>query len=202
MSSKRGIKKEKEIFLEKFKNVGITNFEMPKKDKIKNFSIPQHRNDVINTPQHFNENFGDSSNLSLNEKLKNWYTKYRPPRKCVEELVSILKEEKLDIHTFYKCHINIKPDIEKTSGGSLLYIGLCRQFEKLSQSVAFPEQINIDINIDEMPLFKSSKTKLWPVLIRVNNIAGSPVFPIAVFLGNKKPNNLEEYLEKFVNEME
>lgn len=49
------------------------------------------------------------------------------------------------------------------------------------------EKINIDINIDRLPLVKSSKIQLWPILIRANNINGTPVFPVAICLGNTKP---------------
>ena len=57
-----------------------------------------------------------------------------------------------------------------------------------------------------MPLFKSSQTQLWPILATIEKITGNDPnpkpFAIGVYLGSHKPNNAQEFLKPFVNEME
>ena len=54
------------------------------------------------------------------------------------------------------------------------------------------------VNIDGLPLFKSSSLQLWPVLIRFSSF--KPV-PVALYCGYKKPD-MGEYLAEFVGEIE
>lgn len=139
--------------------------------------------------------------LNLNDKLKDWFIKYKPPRKCVEELARILREEKLDVKMFYKFACPIKPQIESICGGSMLHIGIAHQFKKFDKVINLPENVNIDVNVDGLPLYRSSKAQLWPILIRANNITSEPVFAVSVFLGRTKPSNLGDYLDMFVLEL-
>jgi len=45
------------------------------------------------------------------------------------------------------------------------------------------------MNIDGLPLFKSSNTQFWPILGRTIHPAVSKPFAIGIFLGNGKPKN-------------
>ena len=51
-----------------------------------------------------------------------------------------------------------------------------------------------------MPLFESSTYSLWPVLCCVANIKPSQVFPVALYGGNAKPNDLD-FLSETINEL-
>lgn len=62
-----------------------------------------------------------------------------------------------------------------------------------------PEKLNVDINIDGHPLF--SRTQLWPIFIRINNIQNSLVFPVDIYMSKTKPNDCSEYLHKFTSEL-
>ena len=62
--------------------------------------------------------------------------------------------------------------------------------------------IYVQINIDGLPLFKSSNVQLWPILGRIDNpIQGEP-FIIGLFCGRSKPVHVEEYLRDFITEMQ
>lgn len=60
--------------------------------------------------------------------------------------------------------------------------------------------INLIINIDGFPVFKSSRTDLWPIL-GSDDIVDSRPFIIACFCGEGKPINLEKYLKLFIEEI-
>ena len=59
------------------------------------------------------------------------------------------------------------------------------------------ELLELSINIDVVPLFHSPSEQLWPVLGSFKN---SDIFIIALFYGNHKPDNVEEYLYDFIQE--
>ncbi|XP_046811876.1 uncharacterized protein LOC124421110 [Lucilia cuprina] len=63
------------------------------------------------------------------------------------------------------------------------------------------EEIICDINIDGLPIFISSNAQLWPVLIKVINIKNIKVFAAGVYCGKPKPYDVNEFLEKFVEEV-
>ena len=58
--------------------------------------------------------------------------------------------------------------------------------------------IKLDMNIDGLPLCKSSKSQLWPILGSINSC--DHVFSIATFHGVAKPDPVDEFLLDFINE--
>lgn len=60
--------------------------------------------------------------------------------------------------------------------------------------------IKLEINIDGLPISKSSGSQFWPILGNIDNIEGDMVFPIGVYHGHTKPQNPNEYLLYFVTE--
>ena len=55
----------------------------------------------------------------------------------------------------------------------------------------------VSINIDGLPLFKSARTQLWPILAKVD--LGKPGV-VALFCSKWKPDSIEEYLSGFLHE--
>lgn len=60
------------------------------------------------------------------------------------------------------------------------------------------EDIMLSINIDGVPLFKSSGIQLWPILCSVRQFEP---FIVAVFCGDANPNSVQEYLSDFLSEL-
>ena len=56
----------------------------------------------------------------------------------------------------------------------------------------------LSINIDGVPLFKSSGIQLWPILCSVRQFEP---FVVAVFCGDAKPNSVQEYISEYVSEL-
>jgi len=56
----------------------------------------------------------------------------------------------------------------------------------------------VDINIDGVQLYKSADDQFWPIL----GLNGDRFpFIIGVWYGNSKPDNLEDYLSDFIEEV-
>ena len=57
--------------------------------------------------------------------------------------------------------------------------------------------VELIINIDGLPLFKSASIQLWPILAKMD--LGKPGM-VALFCGKSKPNSIEEYFLDFLHE--
>ena len=53
--------------------------------------------------------------------------------------------------------------------------------------------------MDGVPLFKSSLQQFCPILVSVENLVD--VFIVAIFYGTSKPNQLNDFLADFINEV-
>lgn len=82
---------------------------------------------------------------------------------------------------YYQFHVN---DIVK-------YI-LSRYPKQYLDSVT---KLVVHLNLDGLPVFRSTKTCLWPLLITVRNLVPNVVAPLVLWLGRSKPNNLNFLLE-------
>lgn len=58
----------------------------------------------------------------------------------------------------------------------------------------------MQINIDGLPLFKSSNVSLWPILAIIKEENPDP-FPVGIWCGQSKPNSANDFLKKIVDEM-
>ena len=65
-----------------------------------------------------------------------------------------------------------------------------------------PTTIELLINVDELPISRSSCSQFWPILGSLSyTINKSPVFPVGIFHGTKKPSDAAQYLSYFVDEI-
>lgn len=59
---------------------------------------------------------------------------------------------------------------------------------------------NLQINIDGLPLFKSTQRQFWPILGSLRNIENREPFIIGLCFGFKKPDNVSDILQQFLVE--
>ena len=67
----------------------------------------------------------------------------------------------------------------------------------MNQSQHKSRNIELIVNVDGLPIFKSTGAQLWPIL---SHFCGYQPFTIALFFGTSKPTNPMEFLEDFLNE--
>ena len=79
--------------------------------------------------------------------------------------------------------------------------GIQKLFENLSPHVAVNNTILLQINIDGLPIFKSSRSHMWPILGKLISPPLNDVFTIGIHYGKQKPV-IPEYLNAFVSESE
>lgn len=87
--------------------------------------------------------------------------------------------------------------------GEFIYFGIAAGLLKcVNKKVHLRNILDLQINCDGLPLYKSSAKQFWPILCKVHNTPDIyEPFPVAVFSGDEKPNNLSSYLSDFIKEM-
>ncbi|XP_072751963.1 uncharacterized protein [Anoplolepis gracilipes] len=95
--------------------------------------------------------------------------------------------------------VNIKP----LNNGSYIHVGIKQGLVKRMASEIKPNflQLDIDINIDGLPVSKSSSVDVWPILGRCIGLYDQRPFVIGLFCGTGKPEPLDSYLKDFIDEL-
>jgi hypothetical protein len=140
---------------------------------------------------------------SLTESLANWATTYRVQQAAIGSLLTILKPLfpaiPKDPRTLLKTATQYS--INPVGGGEYCHIGLSKGISALLGRYPHTvDRIELQINVDGIPLFKSSNTALWPILCLVSNIDSENPFVVGLFCGKEKPKSAAEFLSDFVTE--
>ncbi|XP_043476303.1 uncharacterized protein LOC122507574 [Leptopilina heterotoma] len=103
--------------------------------------------------------------------------------------------------TLLKTPINTKTTI-LSDDGEYLHLGLLRALQailKTQKSKGINKNnLNLYINIDGLPIYKSSKKSLW--LIFCSEVNSKSVYLIGAYFGEHHPANSNEFLSEFVKE--
>nr|XP_055051614.1 uncharacterized protein LOC129437480 [Misgurnus anguillicaudatus] len=105
----------------------------------------------------------------------------------------------MDIH-FQKTAEQKTAEVKNICGGQYTYYCLeLGILQYLSHNSSFTGSIDLTINIDGLPIFKSSKTHFWPILAKFDN---ADPFLVALYYGNSKPDPIHEYLSDLIAELQ
>lgn len=144
---------------------------------------------------------------SSREAIRSWSLRHNITHNALKDLLGLLKDKYNDIslptdpRTLLETPQNIGQLCYGISGGKYWHHGLAACLEKWFENVSCDICISININIDGLPIHKSSKFQLWPILCNVHEMKELPPLPIGIFLGKTKPADINEYLAPFVNEV-
>lgn len=144
--------------------------------------------------------------------IRAWVVDNNVPHQIVDKLLPILKARLLPeipkcTKTLLKCNVNldkIEPmEVSDGSMGEFIYFGIKTQLKKKVDVSQHPNDLlELIVNIDGFSPFKSSAVAVWPILGKVYTESDMyKPFTIAVYAGNGKPKSCEDYLMKFVKEL-
>ncbi|CAH0547083.1 unnamed protein product [Brassicogethes aeneus] len=145
--------------------------------------------------------------VTLTEQLRNWAVTSGSSvsHSAITKLLHILSvyhpDLPKDCRTLVKTPVKMKTSVLET--GTYCHLGLHKALENfLLKNPNFPNKVlQVAINIDGLPLYKSTNGQLWPILGQVKNYDSRP-FPIGIFFGTSKPKPLESFLKEFISEFE
>ncbi|CAN7942719.1 unnamed protein product, partial [Ixodes hexagonus] len=149
----------------------------------------------------------DETLSSLLHRLRDWAGRHNITHAALYDLLPILKDKEPDLPSDARTLLATPREcpIRPLSNGEYVHFGLKPGLAKcLSSGLLIPEAetLHLTLNIDGLPLFNNSNQQLWPILAMVSETKDGGPFPIGVFSAKKKPQNLDEYLNEFVQEMD
>lgn len=139
----------------------------------------------------------------LNHGLATFVALNRLPREQTRNLLKLLRSNNnpdlpADPRTLLHTPRNIE-NIRQLGGGEYLYLGIAvglNRVCKVDSSVVGGSEIVLTVNMDGLPLRKSSNFHLWPILCKIQ----SKVFVVAVWSGVSSPECPNEFLKEFLEE--
>ncbi len=96
-------------------------------------------------------------------------------------------------------------NIQEVAGGFYHHFGIRENLRQrlLSDPTLLPnDQLSLQINVDGLPLFKSTTTTFWPILGMLQQEQNPEPFVIGLWLGQSKPTDSNHFMQKFVEEMQ
>lgn len=86
-------------------------------------------------------------------------------------------------------------------GGEYWHNGLAKCLTNMLRELDHPISISLNINIDGLPLYNSSKMAFWPILFNIHEMPKIPPAVIGIYCGETKITDVETYFNNFVDEM-
>jgi hypothetical protein len=144
------------------------------------------------------------SHDSLQQNLAKWSVECNVTHSAVGALLKILKPYHpslpLDPRILLKTSSNY--NIKQIEGGEYCHIGIERGLQYLIGNSSSPvDNLELQINVDGIPLFESSSVSLWPILCLVRNIDFKEPAVIGLFCGKQKLGNAAEFLSDSISDM-
>ena len=164
--------------------------------------------------EHINDTEGDVENeedltagiaSNLASDLSSWILKNKITRTASDQLLSLLKQnghdEQLPKDTRTLLGTPRTCAIVSKVGGDYCYLGLkkgiLRVFSKNSGLHIPGNCIKLCVNVDGLPIFKSTNGQFWPILCNFSKLTP---FTVALYYGTSKPTDLREFLNDFLLE--
>ena len=142
---------------------------------------------------------------SLINSLRRWVNESNIPGVYVSSLLKILNQHGLRVPKDHRTllHTPTSVDVKEKCGGRYIYLGIATGLTHILEcdnaAIYNRNAIELKVNVDGLPLFKSSKIECWPIL---GSFAHYKPFVIALFCGTTKPTDVHEYLRDFTDEMD
>ena len=155
------------------------------------------------------ESEADSISVSVTDDIAKksgaWYTNYSISLTSLTALLKILRPILPDLpkdpRSLLGSSSSAVCSVQHISGGSYYYFGIKESIEDLIKlyDQDIPGPILLDLNVDGVPLFKSTGVQFWPILGRVSEPFFSDPFVIALYFGEHKPKSLD-FLQELIDE--
>jgi len=155
----------------------------------------------------------DTRPLDLRAFLAYWAIQNKVPQSVVNNLLIGLQKfghPELSSDSRTLCNTPNRINIQALAGGTYAHYGLEKALKEQLRYVflqhisdtRIPVILQININIDGLPLSTGSKSQLWPILGKVVGTQNQFIEPflIGAFHGNSKPSSVAQFLETFIAE--
>lgn len=137
--------------------------------------------------------------------LRTWYRDYNISQQALSSMLKFLKRNgssDLPCDSRALLHTPIKRKTISIPPGNYCHVGLKRAIDVYMQSCEVtPTQLEMDINVDGVPISRSSNSGFWLILAKIFSVNSPPkIFVIGIYHGDKKPKNFSDFLKPFITE--
>ena len=145
-----------------------------------------------------------SSKSDLAAELKHWALIYNVRANALTDLLKLLQKFNItnkDMPIDSRTLLNTRRNIEKmklSDDSEIHHFGLRNGIISCLSGISVPDEVAVTINIDGLPLFKSSRINFWPILGCIQELGKRP-FVITLHCGKHKPP-VHEFLKPFIDE--
>ncbi|XP_036143526.1 uncharacterized protein LOC114255061 [Monomorium pharaonis] len=152
----------------------------------------------------------ERNDVPLSMKLAKWAIEDNIPLSSLRKILSIIREIPgcndipKDPRTLLKTPTNVV--VTPLGNGTYYYFGIEKTLNLFcinhKISIEQNEEFLLAVNIDGLPLSKSTNSTFWPILCSIKSIKilMKQVFLIALYHGPEKPKSIDDYFRDFVNE--
>ena len=155
------------------------------------------------------ESESDGEIICLSDELREWAIQFEIKHTALDNLLRILikngheKELPSSSRTLLKTPRLV--ELKSISDASYYHFDTENMIRSVlkrasAENIDSLQHLVLSLNIDGLPLFKSSSTSVWPVLCCIDNLKPRKVFPISFSVGHSKPSNLN-FLNDAVNDL-
>ncbi|XP_070385108.1 uncharacterized protein [Dermacentor albipictus] len=151
----------------------------------------------------------DRKAACLKDRLKSWAVKFNVSHRCLTALLKDLRNSSPAVLTeLPRSAVSLLgtprriETIVSIGNGQYFHFGLVAGLQHaLRETCTIPQLLELIVNIDGLPLTKSTKAQFWLTLCQLKNVESSEPFPIGVYFGHSNPANSNEFLKEFVSKL-
>ena len=174
-------------------------------DMVTDTSLPDNGFEPFNEDelfgQHEEEDAEEDETFDLRKQLSYWCIHNGVTHNATNQLLDILiQADHTDLPKDKRTLCGTLQDIsvQQKCDGKFVYMGVEKGIKTVFNQHAFCKNVYLKINADGLPLFKSTKNGVYPIL---GSFKRYTPFMVAIYYGSGKPEPVNEYLEEFVEEM-
>ena len=155
-------------------------------------------------------NEGDGCNIDkeqlLKEQLANWAVTCQVKKIHVTKLLHILHESlpflPLDSRTLLQTKRCVRS--KEVPPGKYHHFGVASGCKKsmlsMQSSVRTSDHVSIFVNVDGVPLTKSTSHQFWPIIGQIREPVRGKPFTIGIYHGTREPVSFNDFMEDFIRE--
>lgn len=136
------------------------------------------------------------------EKLSEWAINYRPTHNQLRHLLSICNETlPIELPVDPRTIFGTARTIQTTTfpdGSQYWHNSLISSLQTILHSIpCLPRQLSLNINIDGLPLYESSREQFWPILCNIHQLHKIEPIVVGIYCGKRKYQRLLCFIGRF-----
>ena len=149
----------------------------------------------------------DSHITNIRDDWSEWAITFNVPHATLSALLTILRRSDIDLPKDHRTLLSTPRlcDVKSLAGGTYCHIGVANGIHSTLSGSSVDldncDTLTLRVNVDGIPLSRSSTTNLWPLLCTIQELSGNDPFVVGVFSGTTKPSSVNEFLFDFIQEM-